>query len=158
MKERNLAAIGALLVSVLTLGYTVCNNYSQNKKIEDATFTAQGLQNRPTLRVIGQPEVRRVTLEGTVQISDNKVINRNVNARLTIETRIRVRNDGNTNAKFMFHGITDNLSGVPKMRNIMLGRDSSKEVIFMSSMSKEHYETKDILPGKEDTFEGTTKV
>jgi hypothetical protein len=110
------------------------------------------------LRVVGKPEVKRVTLEGTVQISDNKVVNRNVSARLTIETRIRVRNDGNTNAKFMFHAVTDSLSGVPEMRNIMLGRDLSKKANLMLSMSNEHYETKDILPGKEDTFEGITKV
>ena len=59
-RSGNWIAIGALIVSILSLGYTAMNSYIQSRKMRTQLFISQGLQNRPILSISEKPEVTKV--------------------------------------------------------------------------------------------------
>lgn len=147
----------ALAVSILSFGYTIINSYYQTERIQAAEFTAQGLQNKPILSIIGKPEVTKVEYKTTVEMFGGKVI-KTTDTKLKISTRIRIRNDGNSNAHLIFYGVADRLSGAPELRNIISSKFNSFQGKLDIGFIEDYYHTVDIMPGKEHTIETSRQI
>ena len=156
-KKKNWIAIIALGVSILSLGYTIISSQIQSQRLEDTDFINQSLQNRPVLSIIGNPEVKRVEYEIKAEMLNGKVINSSA-TKLKIDTKIRIRNDGNTNAHLIFYAVTDRLSGLPEMRNITISKFKNFPGKLDIGLIKDYYQTIDILPGKEHIIQTSRPV
>ncbi len=156
-KNKNWIAIIALGVSILSLGYTIINSQIQTQRLQDNDFINQSLQNRPILSIIGKPEVKRVEYDIQAEMLNGKVINSSA-TKLKIDTKIRIRNDGNTNAHLILYAVTDRLSGLPEIRDATTSKFKNFPGKLDIGLIKDYYQTVDILPGKEHIIETSRPV
>lgn len=156
-KHKDWLAIIALIVAIISLGYTIINSQIQAGRLQNAEFTSQSLQHRPILSIVGKPELKRVEYEITAEMLNGKVI-KSIANKLKIDTKIRIRNDGNVNAHLIFYSVTDRLSGLPEMRNICASKFKNFPGKLDVGLIKDYYQTIDILPGKEHTIETSRQV
>lgn len=124
-KNLNWVAILALVVSIGMGIYTVCNDIGQNNRIEKTEFKTRASENRPLLSVVKRPNVVRVEYKADIVVPNQKIVMNNVkvNAKLKIDTIIKLRNEGNSIAKLIFYSAANYPSGTAIMRDIVSDKD-----------------------------------
>lgn len=150
-------SIGALIVSIISFGYSIINGHFQSHKVELAEFMNQGLQNRPLLSIIEAPEVTRVQYKIGALIEEGNIVDSRTTS-LEIKTRLRIKNDGNHAARIIFYGFTDIQSGAPEIRNAISNRFSDFKGKLIAMYYSQYYHNIDILPGKEYLIEVSKNV
>ncbi len=147
-KTSNWIACGALGVSIISIAISTYLYFHQ-KQIE---FSNQGIQNRPRLEVLGPPEISSIEMKTKELVPVSSLFKEEpplIPMTLSLDTKITVKNEGNSIAKLIFYAVMDKPTGAPDVRkeifNILKGEKGNIEPI-------DEYKTTDILPGQKHTF------
>ncbi len=145
--------IAASIVSILSILVTILLHFRQDEKIKQM----QGAVNRPILRVLNTPKVYSISGKSkkpiptkTLKEAVNKEEFIHIDVSLTLETKITVKNEGNSIARLLVWGLTDRATGDAHIRSELL--DAEKRKKWKIHRTDEYYKTLSILPGGEHTF------
>ena len=136
-------AILALILSLVTIGYTIYNNIELSK----LSFQNAGIQPRPLLKIEGTPVIKSIRATSESPITKKNINERSLGLTLSLITEVKLINKGNSIAKMMFEVVADKHSGIPEVRKFILDPDKRKNIKF--SLIDDFYKVVEINPDKD---------
>lgn len=116
----------ALMLSIAGFCYKVYRDNEADK----LSFKNSGIQNRPHLEIVGRPSIKSIKVAPE---SQGKILNfndKNLGFAPTLDTEVKLINDGSSVAKLMFEVLGDVHSGEDEIRKIILDPDKRKNIKF----------------------------
>lgn len=117
----------ALLTLILGIA-GLCYQVYRDNEADKLSFKNAGIQNRPNLEIVGRPSIKSIKVAPE---SQGRIVNfndKNLGFSPTLETELKLINDGNSVAKLMFEVVGDVHSGEDEVRKFILDPDKRKNV------------------------------
>lgn len=150
----------SVVIAFISMGlsfFTFLRGCSQESKIMDLS-----LRFRPILKIAAKPHISSFQLHSNPisikQLQSDAVENDSISTAvnlpctLSIRTKLRITNSGNSLAKLCAIIWTDTLSGSEKIRDILCKRKPGENTAFILSGS-DYFDKKEILSGDTTDFE-----
>jgi hypothetical protein len=149
-------------LAALALGVVgLIRDCKQENRLDELNHGMTALQYRPLLKVVGTPDVLSYELEGQPFRTDtllkatesDSVLD--IYARLTVDLRFAVVNDGNAVARIYSIVLTDSSSGADLARRRILNSDFSG---FKLVPDSSYFRTESVTPGDTAYFNESYRV
>ena len=145
-----------VIVAALVPLYIYYDSKSARQDVNETSFQNAGIQNRPKLKIVGRPLIKYIRGTSDTPITIKNINDRKLGLTLSLGTKVRLINEGNSIAKLMFEVVADKYSGVPEIRKFMLSPDKRKDIKFNSVDG--FYKVIEIDPKEESDFTLTRTI